>query len=64
MAKKILSLNGQTHTYESLVQHFQGLGTTDISAILGVLGIDQILDDDGNLIPAYTLDISSNKPTF
>lgn len=64
MAKKISTLDGQKHTYESLVQHFQGLGTSDISAILGILGVDQILDDDGNLIPAYTLDISSDKPTF
>ena len=64
MAKKILSLDGQTHTYESLVEHFQGLETSDLNTILGILGVDQILDEEGNIIPAYTLDISSNKPTF
>lgn len=62
--KKILSLDGQKHLYVKLATLFETLSPEDITSILNSLGLDAVLDENGDLIPAYTLSISSNKPNY
>lgn len=61
---KILTLTGQKHDYKHLSQIISESSPEELSNILSVLGIDRVVDPDGNIIPVYSLDIESDKPTF
>ena len=62
--KKILTVEEQKHLLSTLPEIFQSLTQAEIRAIIVKLGLQDLLDENGNLISVYTLDIYSNKPTF
>lgn len=64
MGKTILSKSGQLHSYENLVNIMQGLTPDEVKQVLIILGLDEIVDQDGGLAPAYTADIVSSEDRF
>lgn len=67
MARKdrfIVNKFGQQHSYDSLVTILQDLSPQDIKDVLLILGLDEIVDTDGGLVPAYSADIISSEERF
>lgn len=62
--KKILTVEEQKHLLSTLPELFQNLTKAEIQDIIVKLGLQDLLDQDGNLINVYTVDIYSNKPTY
>lgn len=62
--KKILTVEEQKHLLSTLPELFQNLTQAEIQDIIVKLGLQDLLDQDGNLINVYTVDIYSNKPTY
>lgn len=62
--KKILTVEEQKHLLSTLPELFQGLTQSEIQDIIVKLGLQDLLDQDGNLINVYTVDVYSNKPTY
>jgi hypothetical protein len=64
MSKKILTLEAQKYLYQSLAEVFQSASEEEILAIITKLGLESILDNTGSLVPVYSMDIRSNRPTY
>ena len=62
--RKILTVEEQEHLLSTLPEIFQGLTQAEIQDIIVKLGLQDLLDQDGNLINVYTVDIYSNKSTY
>lgn len=62
--KKILTVEEQKHLLSTLPEIFQSLTKAEIRDIIVKLGLQDLLDENGNLVTVYTLDIYSNKPTY
>ena len=62
--KKILTVEEQKHLLSTLPELFQNLTQAEIQDIIVKLGLQDLLDQNGNLINVYTVDIYSNKPTY
>lgn len=62
--RKILTVEEQEHLLSTLPEIFQGLTQAEINDIIVKLGLQDLLDQDGNLINVYTVDIHSNKLTY
>ena len=62
--RKILTVEEQEHLLSTLPEMFQGLTQAEIQDIIVKLGLQDLLDQNGNLINVYTVDIYSNKPTY
>ena len=62
--RKILTVEEQEHLLSTLPEIFQGLTQAEIQDIIVKLGLQDLLDQNGNLISVYTVDVYSNKPTY
>lgn len=62
--RKIITLLGQQHNYKNLGELFTEATEEEKEDILKALGLDEILIPGGGFIPKYSVDITSNKPTF
>ena len=62
--RKIITLLGQTHNYKDLGEIFIEATEEEKENIIKALGLDEILVPGGGFIPKYSVDITSNKPTF
>lgn len=62
--RQILSKNGQKHDYLTLVTLFNDLDKQQIRDIVLILGLADLLNDDGEFAPMYGLDILSDKDRF
>ena len=62
--KKILTVEEQKHLLSTLPELFQSLTQAEIQDIIVKLGLQDLLDQNGNLINVYTVDIYSNKSTY
>ena len=63
-SRKILTVEEQKHLLSTLPELFQSLTQAEIQDIIVKLGLQDLLDQNGNLITVYTVDIYSNKPTY
>ena len=62
--RKIITLLGQKHNYKNLGEIFIEATEEEKEDIIRVLGLDEIISPGGGLIPKYSVDITSDKPTF
>ena len=62
--RKILTVEEQKHLLSTLPELFQSLTQAEIQDIIVKLGLQDLLDQNGNLINVYAVDIHSNKPTY
>lgn len=64
MSKKILTLEEQKHLYLSIAEIFDDASEQDIASIIARLGLDSVIDEEGSLVPIYSLITATNKPTL
>lgn len=62
--RRIATLKNQKHSYQDLKEIFNSSTQEERATIIEVLGLNKIIDNNGEIVPVFSLDIKSDKPTY